>query len=97
MLDHSNWEKHLLGGKHREVVAYHDSFPLVLQDPDIVVEAWRDGHLHFYRRRIVDDRYPGRYLRLIIVTLGDIHKVTTWWIDREVDLRGAIRYERRRS
>lgn len=95
VLDHANWQNHL--SVHPDVVPYHDLFALALQDPDIVVQARRDDQHHFYRQGIVDDRYPGRYLRLIVVEFDAIYKVTTWRIARKVDTRGAIIYERRGS
>jgi hypothetical protein len=49
-LDHSNWQKHLDAGRHLEVVPYHDRFPEVLRDPDLVLRSGRDGQYHCYRR-----------------------------------------------
>lgn len=61
LLQHANWQKHLTGpSRHPEVVAYHDQFPALLQDPDIVVEAERDRHHHFYLRGLASWWLAGR-------------------------------------
>jgi hypothetical protein len=62
-LDHSNWEKHK--PRHPEVVPYHDDLPVVLVDPDLVVEL-PDGTWHYYRRGHQRARLAACYLRLVV-------------------------------
>ena len=88
ILEHSNWEKHR--DRHGEVIEYHDSFPLVLQDPDFVVEAARDGDLHYYQLGIVGHRY----LQLVVRSFVGAHKVTTWWFSPKNRTKGTVIYER---
>ena len=73
-LDHSNWQKHLADGRHLEVVPYHHLLPNVLQYPDLVVEADRDGHYHYFRRGIGTGPFAGHWLQVVVA--GD--KVRTW-------------------
>lgn len=91
VLDHSNWVKHERRGAHPEVARYHDSFVLVLQDPDFVVEAVRDGHQHFYRRGIA----AHRYLHLVVVNFESVYKITAWWLSPQQDIKGMSVYERK--
>ena len=48
-LDHSNWQKHLLDGRHPEVVPYLSALPLALTAPDTVMEEPQRGSYHYYR------------------------------------------------
>lgn len=81
VLDHSNWTKHVETERHLEVVPYRERFAVVLREPDIVVEAERDGDFHFYKKGIGEGKYSNMYLHLAVKRLGppDPDKVATWW------------------
>ena len=95
-LDHSNWQKHIDKGRHLEVVPYRDRFAELLTDPDVVVEARRDGHYHFYRRGLTTGRFHAHYLHVVVEYYGAdaSGKVKSWWMTRSVDLEGIVRWMR---
>jgi hypothetical protein len=90
-LDHSNWQKHLT--RHPEVVAYHDKLMTVLTDPDVVIEANRDGHFHFYRSGLTDGPYRRLYIRVVVEYYGDKTwgTVKTAILASTVDVPGIVR------
>lgn len=90
ILEHSNWEKHL--SRHPEVADYHDSFPLVLRDPNLVIEAAPGGQHHFYRQGIGAGRYHDFSLRLVVGEYAGVFKVATWWFTSELRTRGRVIY-----
>ena len=94
VLDHSNWEKHIAARRHLEVVEYHDRFAEVLRDPDIVVEARRDKHHHFFRQGITRGRHARLYLLVVVAEFAGVHKVTTWRLVPFVDTEGAVIWTR---
>ena len=94
LLDHANWEKHLADGRHLEVVQYHDRFIEVLQDPDIVVEANRDRHQHYFRSGITRGRHTRLYLLLIVAEFAAVHKIATWRIVPAADTDGRVLWMR---
>jgi len=67
-LDHSNWQKHQ--PRHPEVVPYHHALPLVLADPDLVLEfaatASQERTRHFYRRGVFQGPYAQCYMRVVV-------------------------------
>ena len=93
-LDHSNWQKHK--HRHPEAVPYHDTISVVVSDPDIVIEASRDGHYHFYRLGLTRDRFVGHYVKVIVEYAADqtTGTIKTWWLPRGVDVQGSVRWIR---
>lgn len=96
-LDHSNWVKHQ--SRHPEAIPYHDQIAEVVADPDVVVEAGRDGHHHFYRRGLTRGRFRQHYLRVVVEYFGGGRqgKIKTWWLSSTVDTRGVLRWSRRQT
>ena len=94
VLDHSNWQKHLSSGRHLEVVSYHDAFQRALEDPDVVIEAARDGHDHFYRRGLGQGRYASHYLVVVVANFPAGGKIVTWRFTRAIDTRGTQIWKR---
>ena len=62
-------------------------------DPDVVIEATRDGHYHFYRSGLTDGAYRRLYIRVVVEYYGDLTwgKVKTTVLARTVDVPGTVR------
>lgn len=94
-LDHSNWQEHL--PRRPEIVHIHPHLPIVLRDPDAVVE-YPDGQRHFYRGGLVAGKYRSLYIRVIVGYFGGVGKIKTCWFDSTVDTdRGTILWLRQMS
>ena len=91
-LEHSNWQKHLADGRHSEVVPYHGLIVNVLQHPDVVVEADRDGQYHYFRRGVGTGAFAGYWLQIVVG--GD--KVRTWRLVPALGVPGRQVWPRQR-
>lgn len=92
VLEHSNWVNH--EQRRPEVVAYHDALPLVLHEPDRVIEASRDGQYHYFRLGIGSGRYAHLPLHLVVAEYVGVFKLVTWWFGSDRRLKGRTVYER---
>jgi hypothetical protein len=94
-LDHSNWVKHV--AKRPEIAPYHAVLGHAVNWPDCIIRADRDGHWHYYRSGLTEDRYPGCYLRVVVADFGPAHKITTTNIAPVITTIGGEIWPRLRS
>ena len=87
LLDHSNWEKHLT--RRPDLIPYRERFAEVLSRLDAVIQAERDGALHFYRTGIGEGKFANLYLRIVIGRYSPVDKIKSWWFCTTVDPRGT--------
>lgn len=97
ILTHRNWERHLIGEppchQHPEVVPYHDRFPEVLGDPDLVIEAL-NGQYHFFKNGITSGRYQHLAIHLVTRPNRDHEGLASFWLSRLGDVKGTIKWPR---
>jgi len=93
-LHHSNWQKHVV--KRPAIEPYHDQLPVVLSDPDVVIEDTRDGHFHFYRKGLTSGAFENAYLHVVVEYFGEGRSgvIKTCWLSFRVDPRGKPRWMR---
>jgi hypothetical protein len=95
-LDHNNWQRH--EQRRPEIGPHHDQAPLILGDPDVVMEDPRDGHYLFYRRGFPIGRFNDAYFCVVVEYFdgGAWGAVKTCWLTTTIISRGVPRWIRPR-
>ena len=91
-LDHTNWQKHL--SRHPEIVPHLAQLPTVLAQPDLVIEAARDGSYYYYRGGIGTGRFHHAWLLVIVTRFGRQNKVVSWRFVFQIQTQGVRRWPR---